>query len=52
MVTHLTTVVVLYHLPEDGWIAGQNTLENVLYIKIHHKITVHFLFVDTFYKYN
>ena len=49
MLTHLMTVDVLYHLPEDGWITGRNTL-NVLYVKMHCKITVHLFVVYTFYR--
>jgi hypothetical protein len=30
MVTHLITIVFLYHHPEDGRITGQNMLVNIL----------------------
>jgi len=30
MVIHLTTIVLLYHDPEDGWTTGQNMLVNIL----------------------
>jgi len=28
--TQITTVVFLYHHPEDGWITGRNMLVNIL----------------------
>jgi len=37
MVTHLTTIVFLYHHLEDGRTTGRNML-NILWIKIHHRI--------------
>jgi len=49
MVTHLTTVVLFFYHPEDGRITGRNMLENILKIKIHHKIEVYLLVVYTFY---
>ena len=50
--THLTTVVILYHHPENGRMPGQNTLVNVLNLEEHYKIRMHLLVVYTFYKFN
>jgi hypothetical protein len=47
-VTHLTAVF-LYHHHEDGRSTGRNMLVKIL-IKVHHKIKVHVLLLDTFYK--
>jgi len=40
IVTHLTTIVVLYqkYHPEDCRITGRNMLVKIVQIKIHHQI--------------
>jgi hypothetical protein len=38
MVTHLTTIVLLYHHPEDGRTTGRNILVNIFEPKMHYKI--------------
>jgi len=54
IVTHLTTIVFLYqkHNPQDDRVTGRNMLVNILRIKLHHKIKVHFWVVYAFYKSN
>jgi len=42
-VTHLATIVFLYHHREDGRTTGRNMLLNILRIKMHYKIKVHFV---------
>jgi len=51
IVTHLTTIVFLYHKhhSEGGQITGWNMLVKILIIKMPHKIKVHLLIVGVFY---
>jgi len=50
MATHLTTIVLLCHHPEDGRITGRNMFVSIFWKKIHNEIKSDLLVVDTFYK--